>query len=155
MNDPKRDCACDECKALCRKTPGWFLPGEAERAAALLGMEMKEFFRRHLVVDYWVGDGDPRALAPTKRFDPVLGAGHRYIAGDVVSFAYPFIPGTCVFLDEEEHCSIHAAKPHECRMAYGCRSDPDMREAHKRVVRAWNRSEHQNQIDALLEATRR
>ena len=35
--------------------PGWFAPGEAERAAKLFGLTFKQFFNKYLTVDYYEG----------------------------------------------------------------------------------------------------
>ena len=68
----------------CQSSPGWFAPGEVERAAALLELTPDDFVRKHLVVDGceleghgWVHvfapvklalDGEP-ALPPASRVD--------------------------------------------------------------------------------------
>jgi hypothetical protein len=36
--------------ACCRNNPGWFGPGEMEKAAEHMGMEPEAFFRKYLVV---------------------------------------------------------------------------------------------------------
>src|SRR5262245_18629373 len=47
---PNPELGCIRRGLCCKSTPGWFAPGEAERAAALLGLEPDAFVRRYLVV---------------------------------------------------------------------------------------------------------
>ena len=47
-------CTCEVCQSACATKPGHFMPGEAEEAAALVGLTLKEFFDLHLAVDWWV-----------------------------------------------------------------------------------------------------
>jgi len=128
-------CACRACRACCHRTPGWFAPGEAEKAAELLGVSFEEFKHRYLIVNYWDSpSGDTFVLAPKK-----LDETGTPIGADcaVASLGYNLRYGRCVFLDENELCSIHAAKPMECRLSFGCKVVNGAREA---VVRAWQQS---------------
>lgn len=131
---------CTECRSACTGKPGWFLPGESERAAELLGMDFREFFAQHLMVDWWnePGDGpDTYVLSPA------------VVEGDPGE-EFPRNPnGTCVFFQDGD-CRIHDAKPHECA-AYWC---GELHGAnilrHARVRDAWRSPEHQAQITDLL-----
>ena len=40
-----RDCRCDKCVDCCQR-PGWFAPGEIERAATLLNLPTDVFKKR-------------------------------------------------------------------------------------------------------------
>lgn len=105
-------CACESCVECCTHTPGWFAPGEAEKAAALLGMTFEEF-RKRLIKDYWVeGPSNVYLWRPRK-----LAGDH----GRDVASSWPR-SGRCVFLTADNRCEIHEAKPMECRTAFGCRS---------------------------------
>ena len=129
------ECRCEICKQLCKKRAGWFLPGEAEKAAELLGMEFKEFFRKYLGVDYWMDTvaGNTYVLAPaTSGMNP--------------GSMYGFLPfGACVFLTQDELCMIHDAKPYECAVAdhNGIQGG-----AHEAVAMAWR--DHQEEVNKLL-----
>lgn len=109
---PKVECSCDKCKGCCEGSPGWFLPGEAEKAAALLGIPYGEF-RKSLIVDYWItSDGEQDVLTPRKQGLEM----NRKRA----SWGYAFQSAPCVFLTEDKQCRIHAAKPYECAVAKAC-----------------------------------
>lgn len=100
------ECACAKCVNACKDIPGWFLPNEVAEAAAIFKMTEQQFFEKYLTVDYWTGD-TIFVLRPRTVAEP----------GGEVSPAYPF-GHRCVFLDENNRCSIHAAKPHECAITY-------------------------------------
>lgn len=126
-------CQCNTCKSACERRPGWFMPGEAEKAAELLGMTKKEFFDKYLGIDWWEGSDPIFLLAP---------ATHRSRPGQ----EYPSNPrGACV-LFKDGLCSIHAAKPHECRI-WSCKTPVEEGE-HEQVAMAWR--DHQAEIVELL-----
>jgi Fe-S-cluster containining protein len=125
---------CQYCRGGCTRKPGWFLPGEAEAAAAFMGMTLEEFFRAYLAVDWWADvPDDIFVLSPA-------------IRGEDPGTEFPGDPrGTCVFY-ENERCSIHPAKPAECR-EHWC-GDKGSSTIHHDVAQAW--AEHQGQITVLL-----
>jgi len=137
------ECSCTDCVSACKKKPGWFAPGEIKPAADLLGMsEEKEFFDKYLSVDYW---GNPDSwmfvLSPA-----TLNA--------TPGQEFPLDPtGQCVFLKEDGKCSIHEAKPYECK-SYDHRkkeSEADLEQASKQhlsVAEAW--ASHKDYIANLL-----
>lgn len=135
------DCTCEECIGACMSSPGWFKPGEAEKAAEYMGMSILEFFREYLIVDYWVSSPDILTLAPVKENSPERG-------GRLASFEYAFGPGRCVFLDENSRCRIHAAKPWECKTAMLCQERPNLR---SQISEAWNTPDHQRFLTTLVE----
>ena len=136
------ECSCDKCAGACSDKPGWFMPGQAERAAELLGFSLAEFFSKYLGVDWWEGDGqisddDIFLLAPA-------------ITGMSAGSEYPASPrGRCVFL-KDSLCLIHAAKPFECAEFMHGDSSEAIAARHKSVAQAWNEAEHQNQVRSLL-----
>lgn len=143
----KESCECAHCRSGCERRPGWFTPGEAERAAELLGLSLEEFFRTRLAVDWWVGNEDGEGafvLAPA-------------LAGHPAGREYPSVPhGRCTFY-KGGRCEIHAAKPAECREAWCGDADAhaalgaDGRTARRYslFVLPW-RGEPQRQIVSLL-----
>lgn len=142
MSATKRpECNCDKCQQACQRVPGWFRPGEAEKAAALLGLSLPAFFKRYLGVQWWEAERPTFVLAPAivDRMEP----GHEY----------PSNPrGQCVFF-EEGRCAIHAAKPHDCAFTNPCLPQTDERAAmltrdRARTVTLWKRQ--QGQIRELL-----
>lgn len=139
MSGTKESCTCAECQAECVRKPGWFMPGEAEKAAELLGVSLERLFRTHLMADYWEADG---TLPLTYVLSPAVVSGKP---GGV----FPKDPhGTCVFF-VNGRCSIHAAKPHECREAFHGTPLPGV---HRGILDAWNNPEAQAQIERLLGA---
>ncbi len=136
----KTECACESCQSACTKTPGWFRPGEAEKAAKLLRLSLPVFFRRYLAVQWWSDTPDVFVLAPA-------------LVGERTGAMYPGNPrGTCVFFKSGK-CQIHAAKPFDC--SHGNPHDPftgakaaAAHRARARTVALWKRE--QKQIAKLL-----
>ncbi len=136
MTEPV-DCQCDECKFACVRCPGWFKPGEAEKAAELKGMSFDEFFGEYLTVNWWVDSPDVFLLSPaTTNGNP----------GDMAPND-PF--GKCVFF-KGGLCEIHDAKPFECRQFMHGDSSGTVEERHESAADAWRDQDCQDQITAIL-----
>ena len=135
------ECACDSCTNACHIKPGIFAPGEAEKAAALVGMSLKEFFDKFLAVDWW---------APEPRLEELvfyLTPSTELIEAGGLFPAHPN-HGKCVLLSDDNECSIHEAKPEECA-SLRCDRKPEDHMADKiERVKAW--IPHQDQIKELL-----
>jgi hypothetical protein len=115
------DCECELCKEGCRSRPGFFTPNGVRRTAALLGLTVKEFFNKYLVIDYIISDGDSRyphdifILTPARTEESTGGMS-------------PYNPiGRCIFFNKQELCDIHSVngmitnmitKPEECIIAH-------------------------------------
>jgi Fe-S-cluster containining protein len=128
----KESCKCDKCKAACIRKPGWFLPGEAEKAAEYLGISLDELFRTKLAVDWWQGTPNIFVLSPA-------------IIGERRGVEFPASPlGPCVFF-KNELCEIHPVKPYECRDML--HNNPEGNK-HELTGKAWG--PYQNQIEELL-----
>jgi Fe-S-cluster containining protein len=131
-----KECSCNVCLQGCKRRPGWFRPGEAEKAASLLGLSLQEFFNTKLGVDAWMGDPDIYLLAPA-------------LVGEDPGTEYPFSPrGRCIFLTKDNKCEIHAAKPDECAFAHHDTPIEDCTSNRQDIVKSWE--EHQDQIIQLL-----
>lgn len=130
---------CGRCVAGCGHKPGWFLPGEAEKTAAFMGMTLPEFFSAFLAVDWW--EAVPEAGLPEVFvLSPAVTQG-------VPGQEFPADPrGTCVFF-QEGRCRIHPVKPHECRETW-CGDPFAGPMAHHEAMTAW--AGHQGQIRELL-----
>lgn len=141
-NNYPQDCTCDRCQRACRRRVGWFLPGEPEKAASFLGMELQEFFNKYLAVDWFEGDDENIfVIAPsTTEISP----------GGMFSEEPE---GKCVFFSDEGRCNIHEAKPYECKRA-ACDNQTNIEpnrviiSRHELIARKW--IPHRNQIDQLL-----
>lgn len=134
-------CDCAWCVSACKRRPGWFLPGEMEKAADALGMSALDFFRKHCAIDFHTEDGEPKVFVIAPR-----------LHGEEGGAFYPFTPtGRCALLTEDERCSIHEHKPFECRACHHDKniSFPDI---HQHIVPEWDTPEHQKQVHDLLSA---
>lgn len=134
MSGTKESCTCEVCRGACERRVGWFLPSEAEKAAAHLGLSFDEFFHRFLVVDYWDDSPPIYLLAP---------ANANCIPGTTMGWN---VFGQCVFL-VDGRCSIHPVKPHECKEML---HDGSHGEVHEAISVAWNTPESQAMIYRLL-----
>lgn len=137
---PKSECACEHCRMCCDHRPGWFLPGEPERAAELLGMTLPEFFKAHLAVDWLEDDGEEGE--DTFLLAPVL-------ADAESGTEYPGNPKGQCSLYRDGKCLIHEAKPHECAIAHHDQtSQLEAARRHRVIGQEWRA--HQQQIRDLL-----
>lgn len=118
----RRGCTCPACVGCCTHIPGWFAPGEAEKAAEFVGTPFGVFSRASLIEEYWC-DG-PVVWSPRK----VGQTGRR------ATWSSAFGSGRCVFLRAEDRCGIYPVRPMECREAFGCRKTPHTR---ARIVKLW------------------
>lgn len=112
---------CIRRSLCCRRSPGWFAPGEAERAAAFVGLTMGELVNRYLILDHHETTiGRIEAFAPVRLApdgEPVEPPGGR------VTAFYHLGEGPCVLFDGQG-CSIYPARPLECRL-YDCTHLPE------------------------------
>ncbi len=111
-------------------------PGEVAKAANLLGMTEQDFFNQYIGVDFY-GETDNFVwtLAPiTEKATP--------------GKEYPFDPhGKCTFFKDGK-CSIHAAKPDECRFYDHDTPDNVASEHRMGIVEQWRNN--QEEINRLL-----
>lgn len=130
------ECTCKDCVSACYKKPGWFLPEEIKPAADLLGLTEQEFFDRYLMVDYFLNpDQKQFVLSPA-------------IVGSEPGKEFPLDPsGQCVFL-KNDLCSIHGAKPYECKYLDHRENHDPNNSRHQAVAETW--IPHQDKITELL-----
>ena len=113
------NCSCHECVSACRNEPGRLVPGDVARLSQLLGISERDLENDYLVrVPVTSGGPTVHALAPAKK------KGHRFVAapGTVAPDYYAKEAGRCIFLDDNERCAVHEAKPFECGAYMGCRN---------------------------------
>ncbi len=92
-------CGCRECQHGCRFGSGIFAKGEVEKLARFLNVgeeEAKEKFLEH-----------------TEQF------GQTLLRPKIRREGKPY--GQCTFFDEEKGCTVHEAKPLQCKVAMGCK----------------------------------
>jgi Fe-S-cluster containining protein len=120
----RQECKCEECKNSCAYKPGWFLPGEIEKAAQYLMMSEQEFFDQYLGVDWYEDFNDIFVLAPA-------------ITSMYPGEEYPANPkGQCVFF-HNGLCNIHSVKPYECIESYHADTYDISQKRHSFVAQTW------------------
>jgi len=92
-------CKCSKCEHGCRYTAGVMVEEDIPKLAKFLNISIQELMDKKL---------DVIEKFNTQLFRPKL--------IDTKGFGY----GKCIFFDEENKCTIHKAKPLQCRIASGC-----------------------------------
>lgn len=114
------------------------MPGEAEKAAAFMGMTLRKFFKRFLGVNYGKEQHETESTFILAPAITTMKAGQEW----------PHYPlGQCVFF-KNGRCSIHAVKPFECREYSHTDTKDEVQARHVLVKDAWK--DHQGQIKELL-----
>jgi Fe-S-cluster containining protein len=137
-NQAHFSCRCEHCQGACQNKPGWFKPGEAEKAAKSLGLSIKAFFDQYLNVD-WANTDD----------------GHQFVLSPSVVGETPGVEfskwgmGTCVFFAEGK-CRIYGAHPYACRMHHHDHTTEQSEAIQREVATAWDTPEGWKKITALL-----
>lgn len=136
-------CACEDCKAACRRLPGYLIPADLDRIAARLGYDDLVAFALNcllaspgaIVVDRGVVRRI-RTLTPARRID-----------------------GACIFLDGAENCSIHVDSCFGCAFfdMHQSREEADRRSSRglRAIDRAWNTNHIYARLWLLLSAVGR
>jgi Fe-S-cluster containining protein len=100
-------CACDRCRACCKRQPGAFAHGEVERLVEHVMEKQncdREIAFQTVKAQIWASPG---ALVKD------LSTGQTQRIGSITP---RYRHGRCVFLDENERCTIHAVAPFGCAM---------------------------------------
>ena len=143
------ECRCQECQKCCERTPGWLSPKDVRRLATHLGVTMRELFATHLCFDYWVGDHEmPETFVPSP-------ATTQCAAGQTMPWSAPMAGNNRCLLFRRGLCSIHTAKPRECRATMGCQEEAISRTDNRwrrRIARAWNRPAARRFMETLRSA---
>jgi Fe-S-cluster containining protein len=130
---PTPEQGCIQRGLCCKSSPGWYAPGEVEKAAELLGIAPDVLVRSKLVVDRIEVDGQiVHVFAPVKldRFGKPA-----FAPGKVVDELYRMLKGTCVFFDGKG-CGIYAARPLECAR-YLCSQPAERNLSHHELAQMW------------------
>ena len=123
-----KDCVCEKCVNACKKTPGYFAPGEARKAAWLLNMPWEQF-RKLLIIGegYVPQEGSTVECLVPRRINMDQGL-EKVNQGEVYDRA------PCIFL-ANERCQIHSEKPRECWAALVC--DKTNYEGRGPILKLW------------------
>jgi Fe-S-cluster containining protein len=110
-------CHCERCVSACLSDPGRLVPIDLKRIALFLHIGVNQLKNEYLVRIPAKGRDRVHFLAPVK-----TKAG-RFLAppGSSVPEYYTTEKGRCIFLSEENRCTIHPVKPFECAAYMGCR----------------------------------
>ncbi len=105
---PISSCDCQDCRAACNNSPGWFMPDQIAPLAKHLGLSVEDLFRKKLAVSVTrMPDGkEVHGVMPHKFRD-----GKK--PGSVWTLLELTQPGRCVFFDHGK-CTIYKFRPYEC-----------------------------------------
>ncbi len=134
---PDPSLGCIRRGLCCRQNPGWFAPGEMEKAAELLDMDPDEFVRTYCVIDGAEVDGETvHVFAPLK-----LGRDGKPLRepASMADRVYKMFPGPCIFFDGQG-CGIYGARPVECRK-YNCTNKEADNPTKEGIARLWLKGE--------------
>ena len=103
-------CDCGKCKAGCKAMPGMLAPGDLKAIAR--HMKVPDTDDHWLVNNFVASEGAKVKLGPTVRNIPTITPRQES-------------DGRCVFLDDDDRCSIHKVSPFGCRTFRIC-NEPDV-----------------------------
>ncbi len=92
-------CSCKECQHGCRMGSGVLAKGDLQTLAAFLKLTQEETKEKF--------------LEETEQFNQTL------LRPKLLRKGKPY--GQCTFFDEERGCTVHEAKPLQCKVAMGCK----------------------------------
>ena len=139
-------CSCNQCKHGCRMGSGILAKGDIEKLAAHLNLSVEETSQKF--------------LEETEQFNQKLSR------PKILRQEKPW--GTCIFFDEEKGCTVHEAKPLQCKIAMGCKdygdqlmqwfmlnhiiniNDPESVRQYAQYLRAGNPTIHGGQLKDLI-----
>jgi len=107
-------CTCLKCKECCTREPGWFMPDEIATAAAFFKLSESEFIKQYCKEHI---EDNTYALSPAQKPNST----------------------ECIFLNDEEECSVHEVKPYECRKVFGCEGVNRHKKMRDIIKKRWRR----------------
>jgi len=167
-------CTCPKCVACCWHVPGWFgSMKEVKEAAKLKGMGLREFAHEYLIAEWWSEEDGVLVPSPRKNFKRMTKdrrEAKKLIKSDLSECSQDlfskeeeqngkgFVKATwghnlmkgyaCVFLDENQRCSIQKNKPKECRLTMACQPIGVERSRRRIIARYWKK--HQDFVQEHL-----
>lgn len=147
---PNPELGCIRRGLCCKSSPGWFGPGEVEKAAELLDMDPGEFVSKYIVIDSIAlsddkngsENGSENSKEQVEVFVPVkLDRTGEPLAtpGTRVDDLYRMFRSPCVFF-ENNGCKIYEARPSECAR-YICTNAPEDNLSHREIAEHWRSGE--------------
>ena len=129
---------CLQCGDCCNQNPGWFAPGEMEKAAEHLSMSTDEFAKNFLIIDSIELQefGKVEVFAPlrmNKFNEPARPPLTR------VDFFYRYFTGRCIFF-KDKGCMIYPHRPIECKNYYCSKISgglDDIGITHEKIAQMW------------------
>ncbi len=97
----RTSCACKNCIAGCKTKPGCLAPGDLERIQEFVGDTSPEFVLSHFL-----------SSEGAKCLKKINGTVYIFHVPSIVPAQKP--DGSCIFLDEQERCTIHPVSPFGC-----------------------------------------
>lgn len=94
------DCKCKACESGCRFGSGILTQGGEKKIAELLNISEEELKKKY--------------LEETEEFNK------KFLRPKLKRGEKPY--GPCIFFDEKKKCTIHNAKPMQCRLSMSCKS---------------------------------
>ncbi|MHA1951818.1 MAG: YkgJ family cysteine cluster protein [Candidatus Thorarchaeota archaeon] len=142
-----KSCKCPECIECCERRPGLFIPGEARKLARHMKLSLQELFNKYLVVDFYAGDPDGGEYDEILCLTP---CNVNSTPGTKLSFADRFRSyDRCIFLTDNEECSIHKFKPYECKYTLGCSSEREKPTSFADIARRWKTKTGKKEIKTV------
>lgn len=140
MKKRHTECSCRQCIAACRHHPGALMPGDLRRLAKFLGLTEKQLFKKHIAV---LDLGEGRLPFPAARY---------LLAGQVTEYTDNRWNWDCCchWLNENDLCDVHKAKPTECAEVVPHKSAHGVDPRRVAIYRAWARPENRLRLARLL-----
>ena len=129
-------CACKDCVDCCKSQPGSLIPGDMERIAEHLGLSM-----RVTALKFWASPGALLMNTAT---------GSTFRVGTITPRK---VHGKCIFLDDDDRCTIHAVAPAGCSYFDTHQSREEGMPISKWVVGLQAQPEYQSLRRTLVKAT--
>lgn len=123
---------------------------DVRRLARHVGVDARDLFRTHLAFDYWNGGTSDADAWEVEDVVVVSPATVNCPPGTVMPFGAPMYgQNVCALLDGDDRCTVHAAKPTECRVTYSCDGNGRDKKLRRRIARAWHRPAARRFLAAL------
>lgn len=131
------ECDCTGCRSACEYKPGWFTPDQIAPLAKALKLSVKQLFKKHLQVDWWVDSPNVFVLSPRLKSEE----------GGTIFDSDP--KGACHWYKDGK-CMIHAlGKPAECQQLGHGNDGRLINPNHGKTADAWRATKHQKMVRDL------